>query len=317
MPPKPPSRRQALGGLGLALAATPFARAWAALPQPPLTFLAVGDWGRDGAFHQAEVARRMGETAAAVHARFVISVGDNFYDDGVAGVDDPKWRSSFEAVYTAPSLQVPWRAALGNHDYHGNTQAQLDYAKTSSRWRMPGRWYSFTETAPDGATAEVFVLDTSPLISDYYKDGAVKVKVAGQDTAAQLAWFKAAIARSTADWKLVVGHHPIYSGNKHGAESGGSPDLVAKLDPILQRHRVPLYLNGHDHDLQHIARGATHYVCTGAGSKTRKQCGMEGSDFCTVESGFTAFALTRERLRVAYRDWKGDELHVVDIARPV
>jgi tartrate-resistant acid phosphatase type 5 len=317
MPLKPPSRRQALGGLGLALAATPFARAWAALPQPPLTFVAVGDWGRGGAFHQAEVAQRMGETAADVHARFVISVGDNFYEDGVTGVDDPQWRASYEAVYTAPSLQVPWRVALGNHDYHGNSQAQIDYSKTSPRWRLPSRWYSFTETAPDGATVEFFVLDTSPFISGYYKDGAVKVKVAGQDTAAQLAWFQAAIARSTADWKLVVGHHPIYSGNARGAESGGSPDLVAQLDPILQRHRVPLYLNGHDHDLQHIARGATHYVCTGAGSKTREECGMDGSDFCTVESGFTAFALTRDALRVAYRDWKGAEVHVVDIPRPV
>src|ERR1700721_2498603 len=183
------SRREAVLGVGLALAA-PFARAWAASPQPPLTFLAVGDWGRDGAFHQAEGAARMGETAAQLRARFVISVGDNFYEDGVTGVDDPKWRTSFEDVYTAPSLQTPWQVALGNHDYHGNTQAQLDYAKTSSRWRLPARWRTFTETAPDGATAEFFVLDTSPLISDYYKDGAVKVKVAGPDTAAQLAWFE-------------------------------------------------------------------------------------------------------------------------------
>jgi len=316
MPLKPLSRRQALQGFGLALAA-PFAPAWAASPQAPLTFLAVGDWGRDGAFHQAEVAARMGETAAAIRAKFVISVGDNFYEDGVAGVDDPKWRTSFEDVYTAPSLQTPWQVALGNHDYHGDTQAQLDYSKTSRRWRLPARWRSFTETAPDGATAEFFVLDTSPFISDYYADGAVKVKVGGQDTAAQLAWFEAAMARSTADWKLVVGHHPIYSGNLRKGEGGGSPDLVAKLDPILQHHRVPLYLCGHDHDLQHIAHGDTHYVCTGAGSKTRDSCGMAGSDFCSVESGFTAFALTRETLHIAYRDWKGDDLHVVDIPRPV
>src|ERR1700679_2397736 len=183
MPLNPLSRRQALQGFGLALAA-PFARAWAASPQPPLTFLAVGDWGRDGAFHQAEVAARMGETAAQLRARFVISVGDNFYEDGVAGVDDPKWRTSFEDVYTAPSLQAPWQVALGNHDYHGDAQAQLDYAETSPRWRLPARWRSSTETAPDGAAAEIFVLDTSPFISAYYADGAQKVKVAGQDTAA-------------------------------------------------------------------------------------------------------------------------------------
>jgi len=300
--------------------------AWA--DEPLLTFLAVGDWGRDGDFHQKETASQMGEVAARTNARFVISVGDNFYEDGVKGVDDPMWRTSFEDVYTAPSLQVPWYAALGNHDYHGDSQAQIDNTARSKRWRMPARWFSFHETAPDGATVEVFVLDTSPFIKSYHADGGQKVKVVGQDTDAQLAWFERALASSKADWKLVVGHHPVYSGGKpKGADApkaeeksestpGGSVDLITRLDPILQRHRIPLYLNGHDHDLQHVARGATHYVCTGAGSKTRNHCDMDGSDFCSMQSGFVACAVGRERLRLAYRDVTGAELHVVDIARP-
>jgi tartrate-resistant acid phosphatase type 5 len=316
------SRRLALQGLGLAVAA-PLSRAWAAADEPSLTFLAVGDWGRDGDFHQADVAARMGETAGQIGARFIVSVGDNFYEDGVTGVDDPKWKTSFEDVYKAPALQAPWYAALGNHDYHGDSQAQLDYAAKSSRWNMPHRWYSFVKSTGTGAGAmslEIFMLDTSPLISDYYADGAKKVKVAGQDTGAQLAWLDSALAASKADWKIVIGHHPVYSGGgqdaSHG-EGGSSPDLVAKLDPILQRHRVPLYVNGHDHDLQHVFHGATHYVCTGAGSKTRSQCLTDGSDFCSVESGFTAFAVTPKLLRVGYRDYLGAELHVVDIAQPV
>jgi len=117
MPSSLITRRRALQGLGLA-AIAPFAPVWAAEadPDPFISFLAVGDWGRDGAFHQAEVAARMGETATALYADFVISVGDNFYEDGVASVDDPKWKTSFEDVYTAPSLQIPWYVALGNHD---------------------------------------------------------------------------------------------------------------------------------------------------------------------------------------------------------
>jgi tartrate-resistant acid phosphatase type 5 len=308
------SRRTALAALGLA-AVSPFSRAWAA-SAPALTFLVVGDWGRDGAFNQAEVAARMGETAGLIKSRFTISVGDNFYEDGVKSVDDPVWKTSFEDVYTAPSLQTPWWVALGNHDYHGNSQAQLDYAKTSHRWRLPSRWYSFNETAPDGATVDFFVLDTSPFISEYRGSGGEKVKVEGQDPEAQLRWFEAALAKSTADWKLVIGHHPVYSGGG-GALVGGEADLQEKLDPILQRHRIPLYLNGHDHDLQHVARGATHYVCTGAGSKVRKDCKMGGSDFCSLESGFVACALTRNELKVAYRDYTGAELKVVDIPRPV
>jgi tartrate-resistant acid phosphatase type 5 len=227
-------------------------------------------------------------------------------------------------VYKAPSLQVPWYVALGNHDYHGNVQAQIDYSAKSARWRLPTRWYSFKQTTPDGAKVEVFVLDTSPYIRSYYKDGGVKVKVVGQDTAAQLRWFEAALAASKADWKIVVGHHPVYSGGKPGvalddnkgeSTPGGSPELIAQLDPILQRYRVPLYLNGHDHDLQHVRRGLTDYVCTGAGSKTRNHCDMDGSDFCSMESGFVACAVNKQHIRLAYRDYTGVELRVVDIDR--
>jgi acid phosphatase len=139
------TRRRALQGLGLA-AAAPFAPAWAAGtdPDPLVSFLAVGDWGRDGEFLQVEVAKRMGQAAQALEAAFVISVGDNFYEDGVASVDDPKWKTSFEDVYTAPSLQVPWYVALGNHDYRGEAQAQLDYART----RPAGRWGSGRPPSP-------------------------------------------------------------------------------------------------------------------------------------------------------------------------
>lgn len=316
------TRRAALQALGLA-AFAPLSRGWAAEETGALAFLAVGDWGRQGQFHQREVAQRMGETARDVGARFVISVGDNFYDDGVTGVSDPAWKTSFEDVYDAPSLQVPWHVILGNHDYRGNSQAQIDYSQTSPRWRLPARWYAITEHAPDGASVDFFFLDTSPMIQAYHRPGSVVV-VTGQDVDAQLAWFEQRLAASTADWKIVIGHHPVYSGKPEAGASekgegggGGSPDLQARIDPILQRYRVPLYMNGHDHDLQHVRRGVTDYVCTGAGSKMRDHCDTGGSDFCSLESGFVACTVGRRRLRIAYRDWTGAELHVVDIPRSV
>lgn len=319
---------QSLGGVGVA-AAMPLSRAWADAGGSSLNFLAVGDWGRHGDDHQRDVGVRMGESAEQLGARFVISVGDNFYENGVAGVDDPAWKSSFEDIYTASSLQVPWYVALGNHDYRGNVQAQVDYSAISSRWRLPARWYSFAEHTPDRARMEIFVVDTSPMISSYYANGARVVKVGDQraNVPVQLAWLDGQLRSSTADWKIVVGHHPIYTGRAvHYLSTiasdrlmhlnDGLPDLSAQLDPILQRHRVALYLNGHIHDLQHVHRGATHYVCTGAGSKVAHYCGLGGSDFCSAHSGFVACAVNRVRLRVAYRDYRGAELHVVDIARP-
>ncbi len=304
------TRRSALQGL-TAAAVGSLTASWARAAQPALSFLAVGDWGRDGAFNQAAVAKQMGEAAAAIGARFVISVGDNFYEDGVTGVADPKWRTSFEDVYAAPGLQVPWWVILGNHDYHGDSQAQIDYSARSRRWRMPARHFSRRELGPDGTRVEFFFLDTSPFLAEYHAADS-RTKVAGQDPAAQLAWFDAALAASNADWKIVVGHHPIHSGR----DPASTADMAAKVDPILQRHRVPLYLNGHDHDLQHFLADATHYVCTGAGSKMDPACVADAADFCSVRPGFCALRLTAATLEIAFRDDAGGELRVVDIARP-
>lgn len=318
---------QFLGSLGIA-ALAPLDALWArAAHEGALTFLAVGDWGREGRNHQNEVAHQMGLAAEQIGARFVISVGDNFYETGVASVDDPAWRKSFEEVYTAPSLQIPWRVALGNHDYEGNSQAQIDYSDRGNRWRLPARWYDFVEQAPDGTEVHFFVVDTSPMIDNYYADGAQKVKVADQrkNVAVQLAWLDHALTTSRAPWKIVIGHHPIYTGKaeasgrsdddvEHGY--GGTAELVAMLDPILQRHRVALYLNGHDHDLQHVVHNGSHYVCTGAGSLTDEQCYFGGSDFCSLHSGFVGCAVNRRQLRLVYRDFRGAELHVVDLVRP-
>ena len=82
-----------------------------------LSFLVVGDWGRRGAYNQTAVARAMGACGAVSRPDFVVSVGDNFYEGGLNSLDDPEFAHSFTNVYTHPSLQVPWHAVLGNHDY--------------------------------------------------------------------------------------------------------------------------------------------------------------------------------------------------------
>src|SRR5579863_2478294 len=95
------SRRKVLGGMvgAAALASVRPPRA-AAAGGAAVNFLVVGDWGRQGADHQRDVATQMGKSAAALGSRCVVSVGDNFYEDGVASTADPQWRSSFEEIYT-------------------------------------------------------------------------------------------------------------------------------------------------------------------------------------------------------------------------
>ena len=41
----------------------------------------------------------MGKVAEEFGSQFSVSLGDNFYDDGVKSVDDPRFQETFE-VYT-------------------------------------------------------------------------------------------------------------------------------------------------------------------------------------------------------------------------
>ena len=43
-----------------------------------LHFIAMGDWGRNGADHQREVAKQMGITANEIGSQFTIATGENF-----------------------------------------------------------------------------------------------------------------------------------------------------------------------------------------------------------------------------------------------
>jgi tartrate-resistant acid phosphatase type 5 len=302
------NRRDVLTSIAAATACAALPMASGAASPSALEFLVVGDWGRNGTNHQREVATQMGHAARSRGSRCVISVGDNFYEDGVESVSDPQWRSSFEEIYSAGSLQVPWYVALGNHDYRGVPQAQIDYARTSSRWRMPSRYYKVAGSDIGAPHVDLFVIDTSPLVHQYRDKvhSAIAQNVASQDVAAQLRWLDEQLGQSAAPWKLVIGHHTIYSG---GSGHGDTPETTQLISPLLQKHHVQAYINGHDHDLQHLRRGGVDYFCCGAGSEIRPVQAVEGTLFCAARSGFAALRSEPDALTVEFRDFTGLRLY--------
>ncbi|XP_037523554.2 tartrate-resistant acid phosphatase type 5 [Rhipicephalus sanguineus] len=104
----------------------------------------------------------MAVVAAAKRIDFVLSLGDNFYFKGVRSVDDRRFKRTFEDVYSAPSLQVPWLIVAGNHDHDGNVSAQIEYSKRSKRWHFPFYYYNRTYQIPGAAnhTLDILMLDT-------------------------------------------------------------------------------------------------------------------------------------------------------------
>ena len=57
--------------------------------------------------------------------------------------------------------------------------------------------------------------------------------ISQQSWQSELKELEANLALSTAPWKIVIGHHPVFSS---GSGHGGSPELITNLKPILQQY---------------------------------------------------------------------------------
>jgi hypothetical protein len=283
------------------------------VPQNAVSFLAIGDWGAHGSLDQRRVAQQMGLTAEALSAAFVLALGDNFYPDGVSSASDRQFFTSWEGVYRGKSLQVDWYAMLGNHDYHGNPQAQVDYALKNSRWKMPARYYSVKKAVAPGVTAEFIILDTSPFVVQYYGEADKRRALATADTVAQRKWLDSTLKASTAQWKFIVGHQHVYTGGERETQ----PELEALLVGRMKQYGVAAYICGHEHDLEHLvpAGSTTHYFVSGAGSEARKVRGREGSRFKGASPGFMAMSLTADSLVVQFVDRFGAMLYRTSVRR--
>ena len=160
--------------------------------------------------------------------------------------------------------------------------------------------------------ADFFYIDTSPMVKKYHEVGAkTRASVGTEDVPKQLAWFKAALEASKADWKIVIGHHPIYSGGGHG----DTQELIESILPLLHEHKVPAYFNGHDHDLQHLMAGEVNLFDSGAGSQHTPTFYTERSKFAESSSGFTTVSLQRDKMDVRMIDNHGTVLYSTTVNR--
>jgi acid phosphatase len=138
---------------------------------------------------------------------------------------------------------VPFHAVLGNHDIRtANGAPQVAFGP----FGMKGRYYTLNRGPVD-----FFMLDTN----------------VNADWQRQISWLRTVLAQSRAPWKVVVGHHPIYSSGFYGND----PQLAAKLTELMRRHGVQLYINGHEHHYERSKPidGITYLVVGGGGASLR------------------------------------------------
>ncbi|WP_249348291.1 metallophosphoesterase [Pseudoalteromonas aurantia] len=229
------------------------------------------------------VGKAMATLCASELCQFAIQLGDNIYPDGADandGKDDQKRMDDLilkplQPLFAQqPDLVV--YSALGNHDWKTSRKGvalQTEWMATQPNFYMEERGYYSYKQGTEGNDVEFFVLDTNMLLSGqhYYEiplrsDGSEQglaaalasgeaeiedierheVPINGEDHK-QLAWLANGLKNSTAKWKIVYGHHILWS-------IGGS-----KYDEghVLRRLILPelceyadAYIAGHEHDLE-------------------------------------------------------------------
>ncbi|XP_018720961.2 purple acid phosphatase 3 isoform X1 [Eucalyptus grandis] len=256
----------------------------------------------------------MGIIGEMMDIDFVASTGDNFYDNGLTGVDDPAFDESFSKIYTAPSLQKQWYNVLGNHDYRGDVEAQLSPILRA----LDSRWLCSRSFIVNAEIVDILFVDTNPFVDEYFtKPGGYNydwraVLPREKYLSNLLKDVDSALKESRAKWKIVVGHHTIKTAGIHG----NTEELVKQLLPILEENNVDLYINGHDHCLEHIstADSPIQFLTSGGGSKAWRgvmkwPANPDEVKFYYDGQGFMSVKITPAQVDVAFYDVSGSVLH--------
>ena len=274
-------------------------------------FAVIGDWGRWGEPDQKKVAEAMENVGAQCSYDFIISTGDNFYDAGVDSVEDVLWNMSFEDVYIGEHLQCPWYVVLGNHDYLGSPSSEILYTQWSSRWRLPSKYYQEHFESSLGESVDLFFMDSNPYQTDLIVAGSAYPELTASDTINQNFWIESALQNSNADWKLVIGHHPMYTCGLRKNET----QYMRKFENLFNETQVDAYFCGHEHDLQvHKPAGSvTYFVSGGGGNKRPIEAPYHFTRFAQSSLGFMVVEIANGEMNVTTYNENGQVLYVETI----
>ena len=238
-----------LDGQSLTAAAMQFRTAGVA----PFQFLAFGDSGTGSA-----AQKTISQLLLQQSPDFILHTGDLVYPSGTFA----RYEALYFEYYRDIMKDVPFFPCPGNHDYYEMKCLPYKAANSVPDEMVPtrdaGRYYSF-----DWGNAHFVSLDSNDCLEE-----------AADGSGSMLEWLEKDLQATTKFWRIVLLHHPAYSAGNHSNEP--ESELVRKwITPILDKYRIPLVLNGHEHSYQRslpIRAGqvmnegdGTVYVTTGGG----------------------------------------------------
>jgi hypothetical protein len=192
--------------------------------------VAFGDFG--GGPAQPAVAAAMERWAAGHRVDALVTTGDNVYERG----EPELFAAQLDEPYRDLRRTRPLWVTLGNHDVSGGHGA--DQLRHLGLPDLP-----YAKTLPG---VRLLFLD------------------ANRVDEAQTTWLETRLAEPGPALPVVVFHHAAWSCSRHDSHEQVRRSWV----PVLERHRAPLVLNGHDHNYQRfVSSGGVTYVVTGGGGR--------------------------------------------------
>jgi len=241
---------------------------------PPMTFDAGrGSYVAASGLHQNAWA--MTEYCRDQKCDFAIMLGDNIYPDGPTfGADGISDARRFTDMFDRPfsnlgdsAKDFVIYATLGNHDWHISREAamsEVKYLTDHPKFHMDGLFYR-VKPPSGGGQVELFVIDSQMLLASttVYKDDLAadgseipttkiskpdpweKPRTESEKKMAQ--WLDDALRKSTAKWKIVMAHHPLWSSS--GGKYAQARALRTLILPSLCKY-ADAYFAGHEHTLE-------------------------------------------------------------------
>lgn len=215
--------------------------------------------------------------SALTNVSFVLSLGDNFYPNGVESVDDYRFTSTFTDVYLKNDLKnTPWFIIAGNHDHRQRkVDYQIEYSKRSKIWKFPDYIHILELNIKSKRrirTVKFIMIDTTIMCNLYEFNNPYPNSL--NQTYFNLLDDILRNKLNKKDLKILVGHHPVYTAmEKRWNHQNCINQHVLKL---IKTYSINSYISGHDHTLQYSSTKSNrindnskliHLFITGAGKE--------------------------------------------------
>ena len=302
-----------------------------------LNFIVIGDWGgiRTKPYYskiQLKVSKSMIDYSKKVKISFIISTGDNFYDQGLRFFMDSRILHTFENVYLKNDEKfsnINWYLVAGNHDHHTKDNAKYQLSSYNAylpkQWNFPDFLYTkkliLLNANKQMKTFRFIFIDTTIMCNLYEKKLVGNLYNSINQTYYNLFRNQLIMSHNQNESIILIGHHPLYS-----SQSSEKPLLYCFHDNFLnlfKNYPIIAYFSGHDHSLQYGIYHKVHLFTSAGGSEFYHKPKLNDSDIDKnykshfyyaddgkhIYGGFLAVKLSINRLKFSFIDNNGKKLY--------